>query len=74
MVNRGIGYGCGFGHLTGSLREVGLSAVGLDIYAEAIRKVGVLNSSLIFLILSFEDPDVLHELDPDIELMVEVNS
>lgn len=72
QVSRILEYGCGFGHLTDTLRQQGFSAIGVDMADEAIRKARAKNPSSIFLTRSFEDPSVLSDLDPDVIVMAEI--
>ena len=72
QISRVLEYGCGFGHLTDTLRQRGFSAIGVDIAGEAIRKARAKNPSSVFLTRSFEDESLLSDLDPDVIVMAEI--
>ena len=71
QVNRVVEIGCGFGHLTDSLRQQGFSAVGIDVAETAVAKARERNPSSVFLAASIDSP-LLASLDPDIVIMAEV--
>jgi SAM-dependent methyltransferase len=72
QVNRVVEIGCGFGHLTDSLRQQGFSAVGTDVSATAVTKAREKNPSSVFMCASIDSPSYLSILDPDIVIMAEV--
>ena len=72
QVNRVVEIGCGFGHLTDSLRQQGFSAVGTDVSATAVTKAREKNPSSVFMCASIDSPSHLSSLDPDIVIMAEV--
>jgi len=72
QLSRVVEYGCGFGYLTDALRQRGFSAVGVDVSDEAVSRARIKNPSSIYLKRSFDDPDLLRELDPDIIVMAEI--
>ena len=64
--------GCGFGHLTESLRKNGFDALGTDISKTAIKKASNLYPESRFKQLSFNDFDNLFSLKPSILIMAEI--
>jgi len=58
QVNRVVEIGCGFGHLTDSLRQQGFSAVGIDVAETAVAKARERNPSSVFLAASIDSPPV----------------
>jgi SAM-dependent methyltransferase len=64
--------GCGFGHLTESLRKNGFDALGTDISKTAIQKASNLYPESRFKQLSFNDFDNLFSLKPSILIMAEI--
>jgi len=57
-VNRVLEIGCGFGHLTDSLRQQGFSAVGVDVSETAVAKARQKNPSSVFMAASIDSPPV----------------
>lgn len=72
QVSRVVEIGCGFGHLTETLRKLGFSAIGVDVARNAVSKARIMHPNSVYLERSFEDPDLLQELDPDIIFMAEI--
>lgn len=72
QVSRVVEIGCGFGHLTDSLREEGFSAVGVDVSKTAVAKAREKNPSSVFMAASIDSPSLLESLDPDVVIMAEV--
>ena len=64
--------GCGFGHLTESLRKNGFDVLGTDISKTAIKKASNLYPESRFKQLSFNDFDNLFSLKPSILIMAEI--
>jgi SAM-dependent methyltransferase len=64
--------GCGFGHLTESLRKNGFDALGTDISKTAIKKASNLYPESRFKQLSFNDFDNFFSLKPSILIMAEI--
>jgi SAM-dependent methyltransferase len=71
-VSRVVELGCGFGHLTESLRKNGFDALGTDISKTAIKKASNLYPESSFKQLSFNDFDNLFSLKPSILIMAEI--
>jgi hypothetical protein len=71
-VSRAFELGCGFGHLTESLRKNGFDALGTDISKTAIQKAANLYPESRFKQLSFNDFDNLFSLKPSILIMAEI--
>jgi len=71
-VSRVVELGCGFGHLTESLRKNGFDALGTDISKTAIKKASNLYPESRFKQLSFNDFDNLFSLKPSILIMAEI--
>lgn len=69
---RAVELGCGFGHLTETLRQQGFSAIGVDISSTAVKKAREVNPASVFLEASLSDFDLMNRLDPDIYLMAEI--
>jgi SAM-dependent methyltransferase len=67
-----VDLGCGFGHLTESLRKNGFDALGTDISKTAIKKASNLYPESRFKQLSFNDFDNLFSLKPSILIMAEI--
>ena len=72
QVNRVVEIGCGFGHLTDSLRQERFSAVGIDVSETAVTKAREKNPSSVFMAASIDSPSLLSSLDPDVVIMAEV--
>ena len=64
--------GCGFGHLTESLRINNFEAVGTDVSKIAIQKASELYPNAQFKQLNFNDFDNLFSLKPNILIMAEI--
>jgi SAM-dependent methyltransferase len=71
-VSKVVELGCGFGHLTESLRKNGFDALGTDISKTAIKKASNLYPESRFKQLSFNDFDNLFSLKPSILIMAEI--
>ena len=71
-VSKVVELGCGFGHLTESLRKNGFDALGTDISKTAIKKASNLYPESRFKQLSFNDFDNLFSLKPNILIMAEI--
>jgi SAM-dependent methyltransferase len=71
-VSKVVEVGCGFGHLTESLRKNGFDALGTDISKTAIKKASNLYPESRFKQLSFSDFDNLFSLKPSILIMAEI--
>jgi SAM-dependent methyltransferase len=71
-VSKVVELGCGFGHLTESLRKNGFDALGTDISKTAIQKASNLYPESRFKQLSFNDFDNLFSLKPSILIMAEI--
>jgi SAM-dependent methyltransferase len=71
-VSKVVELGCGFGHLTESLRINNFEAVGTDVSKTAIQKAQELYPNAQFKQLNFNDFDNLFSLKPNILIMAEI--
>jgi len=71
-VHRTIELGCGFGHLTETLRKQNFSSVGIDVSKTAIEKARALNPSSVFATGGIQNFSLIEQFDPDIILMAEI--
>jgi SAM-dependent methyltransferase len=71
-VSRVVELGCGFGHLTESLRLNNFEAIGTDISKTAIQKATELYPDAQFKQLKFNDFEELFSLQPNILIMAEI--
>lgn len=71
-ANRTLELGCGFGHLTDSLRQSSFSSIGVDVAPSAIHQARIKNPSSVFLTHGFEEDSLLARFDPDIVIMAEI--
>jgi SAM-dependent methyltransferase len=71
-VHKTIELGCGFGHLTETLRKQNFSSVGIDVSITAIEKARALNPSSVFAPGGIQNFSLIEQFDPDIMLMSEI--
>ena len=64
--------GCGLGHLTRRLHDLGFEALGTDISSTAIEKARVLHPGVSFSQAAFEDFSKVSDFDTDIIIMAEI--
>ena len=64
--------GCGFGHLTESLRKNNFDVIGTDVSKTAIDKASKLYPGAKFKQLNFNDFNELFSLEPNILIMAEI--
>jgi SAM-dependent methyltransferase len=71
-ISKVVELGCGFGHLTESLRKNNFDVIGTDVSKTAIDKASKLYSDAQFKQLNFNDFDELFSLKPNILIMAEI--
>ena len=71
-ANKVIELGCGFGHLTETLRSQSFAAVGVDISKTAIDKARNIHPRSVFVECSLSDFEIVKKFDADIYLMSEI--
>lgn len=71
-VRRVIELGCGLGHFTNRIAELGLEVTGLDVSETAITKARVAYPRIPFQVARFNDFEILRSLTPDVIVMAEV--
>jgi SAM-dependent methyltransferase len=71
-VSRVVELGCGFGHLTESLRNNSFEVIGTDVSKTAVQKASALYPKAQFKQLNFNDFDNLFSLKPNILIMAEI--
>ncbi len=71
-ISKVVELGCGFGHLTESLRKNNFDVIGTDVSKTAIDKASNLYSDAQFKQLNFNDFDELFSLKPNILIMAEI--
>ena len=64
--------GCGFGHLTGDLTREGVSCIGTDISATAVKKAKEINPGCRFSVTNFDDFQFYRKNKINIFLMSEL--
>jgi len=71
-ISKVVELGCGFGHLTESLRKSNFDVIGTDVSKTAIDKASKLYPDAKFKQLNFNDFDELFSLQPNILIMAEI--
>ena len=71
-VSKVVELGCGFGHLTETLRTNNFEAIGTYVSKTAIQKASELYPEAQFRQLNFNDFDNLFSLKPNILIMAEI--
>ena len=64
--------GCGFGHISKQLTELGFLTLGTDVSSEAIKKASEKNPSSVFRNAIFNDFELIYDFNPDIIIMAEL--
>ena len=71
-VLRVVELGCGLGHFSARIADLGLEVTGLDVAETAIAKARAAHPEIPFAVARFNDFDRLRELSPDVIVMAEV--
>ena len=64
--------GCGIGHVSAAIANLGFETVGLDISPTAIEKAKTLYPNVRFKVAAFDDIDLLQAVKPDVIIMSEI--
>jgi predicted TPR repeat methyltransferase len=71
-AKRVIELGCGFGHYTKRIADIGVDVLGIDVSETAIQKARLLYPNLQFAVGDILDFDLYRQYRPDIIVMAEI--
>jgi 2-polyprenyl-3-methyl-5-hydroxy-6-metoxy-1,4-benzoquinol methylase len=71
-VTKVLEIGCGFGHLSAEISNLGFEITGSDLSLTAIEKAKTFHPNIRFEVAAFDDINVLHRVTPDVIIMSEI--